>query len=150
MRKTEHVQIEGNAKIRTVVVQEVTLGDLLDLLDQMDAVQVKGGEVAHLMETLENWLPRLTTLKLEDLRHMTGSELKQVLDGARKVNADFFELARTAGLEGLIPILANALVTDCAPILRGLQLAATPPPGLTAGAGSSPALMPNESEEPSE
>ena len=86
MRKIKTIKIDD----REITVKELRIRDIMDLAEALDQ--------GNLMETLKAELPRLTDFPADQLEELAPSEIRQILDAAKVVNADFLSGARAVGL----------------------------------------------------
>jgi len=119
MRRIQTVTV-GDADVALdIEVREVRLGEALDLVDRLDAVNL-GNLRAALDEAVQRW----TSLdSLDALKRFTPSELRGLWEAFQEVNGDFFAAARRVGLDGL----ANEILTRLGADLRGYLLASFGP-----------------------
>lgn len=101
----------------SVTVHELTVGQILDMLneDASDSKKVSG----DIFKILEHNLIKCTSLSVEQAKEMAPSELKKVYNAFKEVNETFFEVAREAGLLGLLNELKKAIVEDFSKRLVG-------------------------------
>lgn len=95
MRQEKTIQINNGLTVR---VREMTVGELRNLLamEQMDLDVM--GFLAGIVEFPIDLLQPFTDLRPEAIKHMTFSEIKQVIDGIREVNSGFFEVLEALGM----------------------------------------------------
>lgn len=104
---------------KSVTVHELTADQIIGLLSD-DALGDKGElSVANIKIFGDRHLANATDLKVEDMLSMAPSELKVVYDAFAEVNATFFAIARSVGLEKLLTELKTALVEDFSKLLAG-------------------------------
>jgi hypothetical protein len=105
-------------------VKELRVQDLLDILNGI-------GEAGGIEEEIEKWLPRCTDLTFEDLRKMAPSELMQVYEKFREVNADFFEIAGRLGLNQMAARMKESFMKEFSEVLSGSLKRVMPESGNT-------------------
>jgi len=89
-------------------VKELTVGEILDILDIKDPDL----SLAGLRHFLLKRIPTITSLSEEDLRNYTPSELKTVWEAFKEINTDFFGISQQMGLGHLLGALQEALQKD--------------------------------------
>ena len=121
MRKRKSIKIDD----REITVYELKVRDIIDLAGLFD-----GGSP---VEILRSELHRITDLSPDDLTEMAPSELRQILDVAREVNADFLAAARAVGLTKIVEDLIHQVGSTFGGLLAGSSKPATPDASTTAG-----------------
>jgi hypothetical protein len=109
MRLQKTFEIEGYD--RKFTVKELTVKEIISLMS---------GDLGDLSLNLEefkeafgeNFLPLCTDITLDDLIDMAPSEIKICWEKFREVNATFFEVARTSGMDGLLQQIRDAIIAD--------------------------------------
>jgi len=91
-------------------IKELRVQDLLDILNGI-------GDAGGIEEEIAKWLPRCTDLTLEDLRQMAPSELMQIYETFREVNADFFEIAGRLGLNKMAARMKESFMNEFSGVL---------------------------------
>lgn len=117
LHKTLDVEGPGGDTI-SVTVHELTVGQIIDLMNE-DAVGDKTKSAGDFGKFIEKNAPKFTTLTFEQMKDMAPSELKKVYLAFKEVNDTFFEVAREAGLLGLLNELKKAVVEDFSKLLVG-------------------------------
>lgn len=137
-RKRKTIKIDD----REITVLELTVQDILDFIEDEnvtgdddlkkppDELSPKpvGGSPKDLIDEL---LPKATDIKLAALKKMAPSEIKEIWDAFKEVNAVFFEAAQNVGLGGLLNKFKAALLEDFGGLLVGLLREDTPTPSDT-------------------
>jgi hypothetical protein len=90
MRKTKASKVAD----KNITVMELRVKDVLEFLEAKF-------ETGDLISELKKWLPRFTTLTIEDAKEMAPSEFKILWSDFKEVNADFFEIADRLGIKEL-------------------------------------------------
>ena len=109
MRKIKTLKIDD----REITVRELTVKQIMGLFDSAGQGDATTADLAGI---LKDKLGLVTDLALDDMTAMAPSELRQVWDAAKEVNADFFDLARAVGLgqtvDQVLAQLKEALLSD--------------------------------------
>jgi len=108
MRKTVTFKIEGYEKSFTV--NELTVKEIISLTSEDLLGDVSISKLKENFET--RLLPICSNIELSDLMEMAPSDLKAIWDNFKKVNSDFFAVARNAGLDKILIRLKEALIAD--------------------------------------
>ncbi|MDX9785447.1 MAG: hypothetical protein RBT11_01630 [Desulfobacterales bacterium] len=95
-----------------ITIRELRIKDIIELVEAADRKKDAGP-----METLKEYLPRLTDLDPEKAIGMAPSELKEVIEAAREVNSDFFDAARAMGAGKILAELRASLERDFSAIV---------------------------------
>lgn len=115
MRKSKTVDIEGLGK--PVTVYELTVQDVLDLMDGGGDDKSVGDTVQDFCRVVDAKLPRICTLNAEDLRRMAPSEMEAIWDAFKEVNSSFFRAASwwklDAGLAHIQAAVAAMFAAAC-------------------------------------
>lgn len=98
MRKTETLEIEGYKKRFTV--NELTVKEIISLMDDDTFKETSLESFKKGLD--EKILPLCTNVKVDDLIAMAPSEIMEIWEAFRKVNASFFEVAQKMGLTELL------------------------------------------------
>lgn len=98
----------------SVTVHELTVQQIIDLMND-DRLGVR--QLANFKSFLEGNIGKFTTMTMEQALRMAPSDLKRVYEAFREVNAVFFEVAREAGLTGLLLELKRAIIEDFSKLL---------------------------------
>ena len=105
MRKIKKIKIDD----REITVRELTVRELLSFFEDGESVS---------LETLGKLLEVATEgLDMDSLKEMAPSEIKQVWEAFREVNAVFFDTARALGLGEAVAEIKKSLVTDFSRLL---------------------------------
>lgn len=119
MRKTKTISLEG----KEITVRELTVHEILDIMNDTgmgdQTASTKADGWGDLKTLVEKHLIKTTDVKLEDFMDLAPSEIKEVVDGFREVNAVFFEAAQRLGLGGLVEQIVSALQKDFSAIAAG-------------------------------
>jgi len=110
-RKTKTLQIDD----REVEVRELTVRQIIDLVESDKLFSTgedsKEGLLGSLSDTLDAHLLKLcTNIKTEDFLEMAPSDIKEIWNAFREVNATFFDVARQAGLLEAIENIKEEIV----------------------------------------
>lgn len=114
MRKIGTLKIDN----REITVKELRVKDLLALLNGVDDQETN---VQSLMERIEAFLPKAADIQLSELYEMAPSEIRQIYEKFKEVNAVFFETARALGLGDFLKKLKASLLQDFSVMLPGLS-----------------------------
>lgn len=112
---------------KEIIVNELSVKDLLSLFDESDPE--KG--IEGFLGQVDEFLPRATDAKLDELKQMAPSELKLLYDAFKEVNAVFFDVARFLGLGSLLTQIKSSLVKDFGGLFAGLLKPGTEMPSIT-------------------
>lgn len=119
------LNVEGSdGEMISVTVHELTVGQIIDLMNEEMSVD-KAKSSIDFRKFIENNIQKFTTLSFENMKGMAPSELKKVYLAFKEVNETFFEVAREAGLLGLLNELKIAMVEDFSRLLVGSLRQAT-------------------------
>jgi len=113
---------------RSITVRELTVDAVMRLIEQSD-------DDTGLFVELKQLLNSATGLALDDLRPFAFSELKTLYDTIKDVNKDFFEMARTIGLEEHLNKMWKNLLTLLSATVTASLDAAMSPAALVPGPG---------------
>jgi hypothetical protein len=111
MRKTKRIKIDD----LEITVKELRVKDIRQIIDRLS-------EVRELDQALE-LLPLLTDLPAEKIDDLAPSELNQVWEAAREVNAFFLDLMKKTGL---VTALTGAIQSNLTEAFAGLSNGDTP------------------------
>lgn len=121
MRKRRVVKIDD----REITVKELTVLEILDIFDE--AGGSAGGEqgpadqIGDLKDLVAKHMSKATDAKLEDFQTMAPSEIKEIVDAFREVNAVFFDTAQRLGLGDLMTQFKSALLKDFSALAASLS-----------------------------
>lgn len=118
LHKTLEVEGPGGETL-SVTVHELTVGQIIDLMNEDAVGGDKAKSTGDFSKFIERNAPKFTTLTFEQMKGMAPSELKKVYVAFKEVNDTFFEVAREAGLLGLLNELKKAVVEDFSKLLVG-------------------------------
>ncbi len=107
MRKIKTVKIDD----REITIKELRVKDLISILE--------GDESRDVMGRVSELLPLCSSLSVDDLREMAPSEIAQIYEAFREVNAVFFDAARQMGLSEVISALKETIRTEFSEALAG-------------------------------
>jgi hypothetical protein len=106
---------------KTILVHELTVGQILDLFEDKDlggdGSDESGSDISSLMKVATRHLPKATNLTFEEMRDMAPSELKVVYDAFAEVNTVFFGIARSMGMDKMLIELKQAVIEDFSSLL---------------------------------
>ena len=102
----------------SVTVYELTVEQIISMMND-EAVSGEDRSTNSLMGMLTRNVSKCTSLTIEQAKKMAPSELKRIYEAFKEVNTVFFEVAREAGLLGLLDELKRALVEDFSKQLVG-------------------------------
>jgi hypothetical protein len=108
MRKRKTVKIDD----REFTVKELTPQDLIELVEDDAGLD---------LEFFRKNLSRVTDATLDDLRKMAFSEINELLDAFKEVNAVFFAWAERAGVASLFGELKASIAGDLNRLFAGLS-----------------------------
>jgi len=106
MRQRKTVKIDD----REITVKELTVQEILNILN--DAEDAGGDQIQDLKNLVEKHLMKATDATLSDFKSMAPSEIQQVFDAFKEVNAVFFATAQRLGLGTFLEQLKAALIKD--------------------------------------
>lgn len=116
-RKIKVIKIDD----QEITVRELRIKDLIELLESAEKKTTPG-----FLEMLREYLPKLTDLDTEKAIGMAPSELKEVFDAAKEVNAVFFDAARAMGAEKVLAELRASLEQSFSAIVADSLKQVTP------------------------
>jgi hypothetical protein len=134
MRKSKNGTIEGG---KSYEVKELTVEQILRTIDEFGSA---GTDLEALKSQADKFLPWVVNLKIDELKEMAPSEIRQVYDDFMEVNDSFFALARGLGLDKVGSSLKEALAKDFIALFASSLNPATGQPGDMGGASSSSPL----------
>jgi hypothetical protein len=113
LKRVKQISIEGHEK--EFVVNELGVNQVLQLLQRDDLM----GDLSinNLEKTLVGLLPEFSNITIADLKKMAPSEIRQLWEGFKEVNSDFFEVSRALGVSGLLETLKEAILSDFSKLL---------------------------------
>lgn len=115
MRKTASFKIDGYD--RSFEVYELTIRMIIDLM-QDEKLTSANLTLSDFREYFgDTVLPAVANITMEDVIDMAPSDLKDIWDKFKEVNATFFELARQMGLESILEDLRRAIIEDSLKLL---------------------------------
>ena len=117
MRKRKTIKIDT----REITVKELTVREILEILDEAGVQETKSEDkskdgLQDLKGLVEKHLAKATDATLEEFKNMAPSEIKEVFEAFREVNAVFFAAARQAGLGTFMGRIKAALIKDLSEI----------------------------------
>ena len=122
MRLQKDINIEGIKKV--FVVKELTVAEIIDQYNKSEFLNSsddkKGktttdgdnlpGEIGEMLRDLKQIVDVGCNFKMEDLKPLAPSEIKQIYNGFKEVNTDFFDFLQALGVtEALMEIKDVAL-----------------------------------------
>jgi hypothetical protein len=113
--------------------KEITVKELrvVDILEIFSGAEGAPDSMAH----IEKYIPRcFEGVKIDDLKEMAPSEIKELFEVFKEVNAVFFDLALEMGLAGVIEEIKKMIQMEFSGTLAGLSKMAMPGPSSTASA----------------
>lgn len=87
----------------------------------------------NIMTIINQFLPLVTNLKIEDVEDMAPSELKLIWEAFKEVNADFLEWVEHLGITKMLGSLIQKQLNEA---FAGLSSGDTLTPGITDGVSS--------------
>jgi hypothetical protein len=116
MRKREPIKIDK----KEITVKELTVREILEIAELKNVRKGADLSLAMFKKEFSNYLPRAVEgIKVDDLLDMAPSELKQIYDKFKEVNATFFDVARSVGLGELLDQIKTAIQRDFLKLLAG-------------------------------
>lgn len=107
--RIKKIEVPGFDKV--FEVRELTVNQLMELFESLKGLSADKSVVDFL--TLDvDLLAMVSNAKLVDLKAMAPSEIELLYDGFMEVNASFFKVARSLGMNVVIDQLRAALVSD--------------------------------------
>ena len=103
MRKQKTIKIDD----KEITIRELRIKDILEIIDNIGEESF-----SDIQGQIETFLPRVTDIKMGDLRDMAPSEIMGIYDAFREVNRDFFDIARSAGLDKFLANLKASILKD--------------------------------------
>lgn len=127
MKRTKQISIEGFNKDFTV--NELTVAQVMELFDNEDLLA--DTSIEGLKRTLAQLLPEFSNITLEDMKRMAPSELRELWEGFKEVNSDFFEVSRALGLTTMLETIKQGVMSDFSKLLVSLLKPDTPESSIT-------------------
>lgn len=117
-RKTKTLQVEIDDKEKEVVVKELSVAQIINIADDNDIFgdkeeddEGKNDNIKKFAESIDSkLLPLCINIKLEDFKKMYPSDIKEVYNAFKEVNAVFFDLARQSGMTEVIENLKEEVI----------------------------------------
>jgi len=110
MRKKKTIKIDD----KEITIRELRVKDILEVFDSFGEKNL-----SDIQGQIETFLPRVTDAKLKDLKDMAPSEITLLYDAFREVNASFFDMARSAGLDRFIADIKATILKDFSELFAG-------------------------------
>jgi hypothetical protein len=114
MRKRKTITIDK----KEITVLELRVKDAIEIYEEIES----GKGLEDLREQVEKFLPRATDINVEALKEFAPSELKELYEAFKEVNAVFFEAVGSLGLGSLLSEIKKAILKDfanlCADLLK--------------------------------
>lgn len=107
MRKIKRIKIDD----LEITVKELRVKDVFTLLEKVNTDK-KDFDFSSIKTLLEDAMPLACDIDIEKLRDMAPSEIKEIVDTFKEVNAVFFDGARAAGLGSVIEELKKSMKQD--------------------------------------
>lgn len=105
MRKEKTVTIDGEK----ISVFELRVKDIMALVEIFQGSGSDADNVKEITQTVQEILPRATTLTLDEAREMAPSDLKKIYDVFREVNEVFFQIAHSVKLDEVLIRVGEAV-----------------------------------------
>jgi len=107
MRKTKTIKIDD----KEILIKELRVKDVLELMETSE------GQEKSWTDLIKEFLPRVTNLTIDELTAMAPSEIQQIYDAFKEVNAAFFEMARAVGMDAALTELKTGIQKQLAGIV---------------------------------
>lgn len=104
MRKRKTIKIDE----REITVLELRVKDAIEIYEEIESK--KGLE--DIRKQVEQFLPRTINIDIEVLTTFAPSELKELYEAFREVNAVFFEAVQALGLDSLLNEIKKSILKD--------------------------------------
>jgi hypothetical protein len=101
MRKSKTVKIDD----KEITVKEMRVKDIRSLLNSAENEK-------DVFSAIEDILPRVTDLPTKDFEELAPSEMKQLWEAFKEVNADFFDLLEKTGFVEALKQLISKHLTE--------------------------------------
>jgi hypothetical protein len=105
MRKHEVIEIDG----KKITVSELKVKDILSLFQGEDG-KLGSVKVSDIISRAKDVLPLTVDCPVDELTEFAPSELEEIWEAFKRVNAVFFKLAGALGLTGVLEDLKNSAV----------------------------------------
>jgi len=103
MRKHEVIEVDG----KRITVSELKVKDILSLITG-EGGKLGAVKVSEIVRRAQDVIPLAVDCPLEELQELAPSELEEVWEAFKRVNAVFFRLADALGLAGVLKELKNS------------------------------------------
>ena len=113
MRKRKTIKVDS----REITVKELMVKEIMDIFNDMTSIE--GNSMAGFADEIKKILPLATDLTLDDLYTMAPSEIKEIYDAIKEVNAVFFDLAESLGIAKMLEGVKNSIVSDFSGLVLG-------------------------------
>ena len=113
MRKREIIKIDD----REITIKEMTIKEIMGILNNF--TQMKQTNLDGFRSQVNEILPLVTDIDLEDILKMAPSEAKLVYEKIKEVNSVFFEIAESLGMIKVLGDLKASIVSDFSSLLVG-------------------------------
>lgn len=127
MKRLKRIEIDGQKK--PFEVWEMTVAQVLEFAQREDLFSELS--LKDFVRLAEELLPEFTNATVDDLKKLAPSEIRELWEGFKEVNSDFFDVARAVGLTGLLEHLQRAIISDFSKLLASLLSLDTPESGST-------------------
>jgi hypothetical protein len=108
MRNSKSIEIDD----KKITVYELTVAEIIGI-GETKAIKEKSTDLSDFKSVLEDYLPKaLSGVTLDELIKMAPSDLKEIYDIFREVNATFFDVARSMGMGELLNQVTQAIQKD--------------------------------------
>jgi len=126
MIQTGTVELGQEDNKKTVTVKELTVSQVLSVFNRFAKPEEEARGVEDMLaEAKELFSMSIEGLQWEELKDFTPSELKMLYDKFREVNAVFFDVARSLGIEEALGEITRALRNDFISIFAASSKEAT-------------------------
>lgn len=121
MRETKTFAIDGLP--RKITVRELTVAELIDVLQSLDLAALNLGELRSVVFT--RVLPLVTDLTEDEFISLAPSRLKKLWGYVQEVNGAFFGFASLLGLDEAIEAVRRQFIGTFSSLLASLSRPAT-------------------------
>lgn len=113
MRKRKTIKVDS----KEITVKELTVKEIMDIFNDVTALE--SNSMAGFVGEAKKILPLATDIALDDLYTMAPSDIKEIYDAIKEVNAVFFDLAESLGIVKMLEGVKSSIVSDFSGLVLG-------------------------------
>lgn len=106
MRKREIIKIDE----KEITIKEMTIKEIMGIMNNF--TQTGETNLNSFRKQIDDILPLVTDITLDDILKMAPSEAKLVYEKIKEVNSVFFEMAESLGMIKVLGNLKDSIVGD--------------------------------------